>query len=131
MGVTANNCFNLTSGKSPSQVKKMLGRQSRHNKLCQLVAKGEHMKKRFTIAELKEFFKQKYSLLASAEIAQLMKTKENSSWEEWYEALQSYADGLGEDWERSLITDCGEKCWRESYDSGNDVQEAFKEGFRE
>ena len=87
--------------------------------------------KRFAIAEPKEFFKQKYSLIASAEIAQLKKTKENSSWEEWYEALQAYADGLGEDWERSLITDCGEECWRESYDSGDDTQEAFNEGFRE
>lgn len=89
------------------------------------------MRKNFKIADAKQFFKEKYSLLSFSEIALLMKTKENSSWEEWYEALQSYADSLGEDWERSLITDCGEECWREAYDSGDDVKTAFIEGFTE
>jgi hypothetical protein len=89
--------------------------------------KEKYMKNKFEIADVKEFFRNKYSLLDSSEIAVLMKTKINASWEEWYEALQSYADSLGEDWERSLITDCGEKVWREAYDSGDDVKTAFIE----
>jgi len=85
------------------------------------------MENKFEIADVKEFFRNKYSLLDSSEIAVLMKTKINASWEEWYEALQSYADSLGGDWERSLITDCGEKVWREEYDSGDDIKTAFIE----
>ena len=88
-------------------------------------------KKDFKIADAKQFFKEKYSLLSSSEIAALMKTKENSSWEEWYEALQSYADSLGDDWERSFITDCGDGCWHEAYNSGCDVKTAFVDGFTE
>lgn len=89
------------------------------------------MSKKCQIATPKEFFRRKYELLDSKEIAALNKTKTNSSFEEWYEALQAYTDSQGGDWERSLVTDCGEECWKEAYEDDMEVSEAFESGFRE
>ena len=78
-----------------------------------------------------KMFKEKYSYLTCAEIKALNKTDKNCSFSEWYEALQSYVDHLGNDWERKLITDAGEECWKELYEFGHEVSEALAEGFRE
>lgn len=82
-------------------------------------------------SHLRTFWKMKYQFLTSKEIASLRKTKDNATFDEWYEALQSYADALGEDWDRSLVTDCGPECWQDSFEKGMDVETAFKDGFSE
>lgn len=57
--------------------------------------------------------------------------KNNSSFEIWYEALQHYAEMLDEDFERCLITGCGDEYWKMSYDSGMGIRMTLIEGFNE
>ncbi len=87
------------------------------------------MKTKVAVADVKEFYREKYKLLDSTEISKLDKRKGNCLFDEWYEALQAYTDSFGEDWERSLVTDCGYQCWKDLYEEGYNTSEAFKEGF--
>lgn len=85
----------------------------------------------FRCHKCEEVIEDTWVSVETTSIAMLMKTKENTSWEEWYKALLSYADGLGKNWERSLVINCGEKCWREAYDCDKDVKAAFEDELTE
>jgi hypothetical protein len=65
------------------------------------------------------------------DIDNLNLSNKNSTFEYWYEALQRYAEALGDDWERCLITDCGEECWKEFFDDGYGIKMTIIEGFSE
>ncbi len=65
------------------------------------------------------------------EIDRINPNKTNVSFEEWYLFLQHYAEMLGEDWERCLITDCGVESWIEFYEMGCGMRKIILEGFEE
>jgi hypothetical protein len=81
--------------------------------------------------ELKEYWETKYAFLTTQEIALLKKNKGNCSFDEWYIALQYYAELINEDNDKTMITGCGEECWKEAYDDGMTVDKAFQEGFED
>lgn len=82
------------------------------------------------VKHLGKYWRLKFSMLTAQEIERLAMDKTNTVFDAWYEALQAYAMAM-EDGERCWITDCGEECWRQSYDEGMTVQAAFVEGFAE
>jgi hypothetical protein len=51
------------------------------------------------------------------------------SWTDWYGRLMEYSFILGHG--REFVSDCGEECWKELYDDGLSVPEAFQAGFEE
>ncbi|PKL25063.1 MAG: hypothetical protein CVV47_07200 [Spirochaetae bacterium HGW-Spirochaetae-3] len=68
----------------------------------------------------------RYKGLTRKEIRAFRITRGNVIFELWYEALQCYMDAIGGDINRSLATDLGEAFWRERYESGEEVPEAYE-----
>lgn len=88
-------------------------------------------KSSFPVADVKAWAKEKYSLLSSSEIGLLQKNKYNCSFDEWYEAMLAYVDGLGGDWDKSMVADIQIGYWNSRYVEGNTTTEAFKDAFIE
>jgi hypothetical protein len=82
------------------------------------------------VKNLAKYWRLKFSMLTGQEIERLHMDKTNTVFDAWYEALKAYACTM-EDGERSWITDCGVECWRQSYDDGMTVHDAFRQGFEE